>query len=359
MNINRENYEIYFIDYFDGKLNPAETAGLMLFLEQNPELREEFEDFENVSLTPEEVVFPAKEKLKKKDILPVAGIHAENYERFFIACHEGDLLETEKSQLREFLNLNPSLQKDFEAYGKVFLKPDENILYPGKKSLKKYPFAFRKLIYYASSAAALILMLIGFYFFFLRETPPETYVKSPKIVKLEKNPTFHLQQSNRENDLRAEINPRTEITEISNPVIISEKADIFTMQAGLINEPVENKSIDGLIPRILYQRFENNLQPAGFEQFYAEDRKEKSLLGKVIGNAFNSIASVFESNVEELELDRVSKINFWDIAEAGISGYNTLADRDVIMVRQLDKHGNLKSVALLGDNINYQKSFAK
>jgi hypothetical protein len=42
MKISRQNYEQYFVDYLDGKLNDEQVGVLMSFLEFNPDLKEEF-----------------------------------------------------------------------------------------------------------------------------------------------------------------------------------------------------------------------------------------------------------------------------------------------------------------------------
>ena len=43
MEININNYEVYVIDFIDGMLNEIDTANLLIFLDQNPALKEEFE----------------------------------------------------------------------------------------------------------------------------------------------------------------------------------------------------------------------------------------------------------------------------------------------------------------------------
>ena len=63
--INRSNYEVWFIDYADGKLSHEHVAELLLFLEENPDLKNEFGFFEPVELPVDKVEFPFKENLKK------------------------------------------------------------------------------------------------------------------------------------------------------------------------------------------------------------------------------------------------------------------------------------------------------
>ena len=51
--INKENYEVYFIDYLDDKLDELTVAKLRLFLELHPELKEELAGMEEIRLVPE------------------------------------------------------------------------------------------------------------------------------------------------------------------------------------------------------------------------------------------------------------------------------------------------------------------
>ncbi len=61
MSINRNNYEAFFLDYFEGRLPEEGKEELMRFLELNPDLKKEFEGFEPVYLPKEhEVSFPVK-----------------------------------------------------------------------------------------------------------------------------------------------------------------------------------------------------------------------------------------------------------------------------------------------------------
>ncbi|MCL2417050.1 MAG: hypothetical protein FWD02_03845 [Bacteroidales bacterium] len=64
MKINHDNYESILIDYFDGALSDAERMDVELFLQQNPEIAEQFSDFTSVILSPNDnIVFDKKEEL--------------------------------------------------------------------------------------------------------------------------------------------------------------------------------------------------------------------------------------------------------------------------------------------------------
>lgn len=138
MKINRNNYEIWFLDYFEGRLSAAQKAELMAFLDLHYDLKEEFDHFENVSLPPsQKIVFDAKKSLKKPVIIEVGELNGKNYEEFFIGMLEGDLTEEQVVMVNVFLAKNPQLQKEFDIFNKTKISTDLSIQFPGKESLKK------------------------------------------------------------------------------------------------------------------------------------------------------------------------------------------------------------------------------
>ena len=67
--INKHNYEAFFLDYYEKNLSTEEVAELMLFLENHPNLKEEFEDYEEIILEPDTtVIFENKNSLKKNSL---------------------------------------------------------------------------------------------------------------------------------------------------------------------------------------------------------------------------------------------------------------------------------------------------
>ena len=134
MQINRDNYEAFFLDYAEGNLSADQLAQLELFLSANPDLREELEEFQNLSLDSGlDASFEDKSSLKRSegDIV----ITLDNCEDYFIAYHEGDLGDVEKADVDAFLKLNPTQQEVFDQFGIATLEADEAIQFELKASL--------------------------------------------------------------------------------------------------------------------------------------------------------------------------------------------------------------------------------
>lgn len=165
MKINKENYELFFVDYFDGNLSEESTRELIAFLEKHPDLKAEFEAFEPIILHPGKVTFPGKAGLKKSGIVAVGAIDETNYEDFVIAHHEGDLDDVGEKQLNAFLDKNPNLQDELVLYEKTILSPEKAIVFPEKQQLKKQPLLvhLRRRAYWYGVAASLALLITVFY----------------------------------------------------------------------------------------------------------------------------------------------------------------------------------------------------
>src|ERR1035437_494503 len=131
MNINKNNYEAFFLDYHEGNLSPQQVADLLLFVEQHPELKEEFESFENFTLEDlSSIEFENKSHLKKQ-------ITLENKDDYFIRSVENTLNTTEKGLLTNFIKQHPQFLYDLELFNKTKLSVDDSIKFENKNELKR------------------------------------------------------------------------------------------------------------------------------------------------------------------------------------------------------------------------------
>jgi hypothetical protein len=130
MNINKNNYEAFFLDYHEGNLTPQEVAELLLFVEQHPELKEEFESFENLTLDDlSSYTFENKEQLKKE-------VTVSNKDEYFIRLIEGTLSSGEEKLVNDFLKQHPQFLTELELYKKTRLIPEKHV-FGNKNELKK------------------------------------------------------------------------------------------------------------------------------------------------------------------------------------------------------------------------------
>lgn len=166
MDININNYEVFIIDYLDGKLGTLETAQLLVFLENHPGLKEEFEDLKTIIVTPNEnEVFGFNESLKQPSDADAVNLSMLNYPHYFIAAVEGDLTATGQHLVGNFLKEHPELASDYELFKATKLIPNKKIRYPETAALKmtgKSAFAGKHVFmkyYFATGIAATLLLL--------------------------------------------------------------------------------------------------------------------------------------------------------------------------------------------------------
>jgi hypothetical protein len=203
MEININNYEVYVIDFFDGMLNEIDSANLLIFLDQNPVLKVEFEILINSSklIPSEHIIFDSSLLLKP------TNINVNNYDKKLIALIENDLSQSEKDVLLSEINIYPELKKAYELFLKTKLVLDSKILFKNKESLIKTPFRIIPLYTKISAIAAIfIAVIIIFYFannFYSKNqlANNETIVKAKQdsilnILKSKNNIPIQLQQNN-------------------------------------------------------------------------------------------------------------------------------------------------------------------
>lgn len=371
MNINKNNYEKYFIDYFDGNLRKDDKEELLHFLKNNPDLLEEFEEFENIKLKPNKnISFRKKEILKKIEIVPAGKINENNFNDYFIAFYENELTTKEKDILNQFLSKNPGLKKDFDIYSKTFLKPDKDIIYENKHKLKQYPFKLRKKILYAISIAASVLLILGLSYIF----SDISFFNSGKheianVISMQNIKTNHI-IVNSESDKLTSITVRQENQEIIKTIQMTpeEKSKVFKLTPLESPDLFDYLGLQDNEQLFLTPRFENYRQTIlqtinNDDNLYTdniyEEAEDKSLMGRIIKNTFNKVKSVFQRNIPEQENLPFDNISFWKIAQTGVKGYNFFTDKEVVLERTVDDQGRTKSFSILSDNIQFSQRTKK
>src|SRR5690606_8041894 len=190
MEINRNNYEEYFILYMDNELTAEERAVVEAFAEANPDLKSELALLLQTKLPTEDISIPNKEDLFRYSTEKSITLH--NYEHYFILYLDQELDKTERKEVESFLNTNPSLLKEFEMLKKSKLTP-ETIPFPDKQSLYKQVEEPRKVItmrwWRIAAAAVLILGFFGVGLSYLNNTDSNDNNNGTPFARIEKGST--------------------------------------------------------------------------------------------------------------------------------------------------------------------------
>src|SRR5690349_19664250 len=98
MNINRYNYEEFFLLYVDNELTKAEREEVEAFVHDNPDLEEELVMFRQSKLRPDASIhFTGKESLLKPESASI--VNETNYEEFFLLYVDGELNAVERREV--------------------------------------------------------------------------------------------------------------------------------------------------------------------------------------------------------------------------------------------------------------------
>jgi len=160
MNINRHNYEEYFILYWDNELTEEQKQLVKTFVEENPDLEEEFRLLGQTRFTPDEnILFENKELLARKKI---SLINQSDYEEWLVAFIDNELKGEEKEAVEKFIAGDPLVQQELALLQKTKLQPEE-IVFPDKSVLYRTERKFRiiEMRWFRMAVAAALILVAG------------------------------------------------------------------------------------------------------------------------------------------------------------------------------------------------------
>lgn len=353
MKIDRSNYEIWLIDWLDGNLSDLKAEELKTFLNENPELREEFDELVKINLKPSEKTFPHKNQLKKSPAdLPLA-----QFEYLCVAYLENDLSVAQQTELKEIIDLDPEKKRSFELIQKTKLAPACDGYKHKNQLIKKTPAQrIIRLSVIGLSAAATVALLIISYLLIPRSLQDQsrngmhsvstlnTVIDSskdgmhsvstkPSVNKITVNKIVNPGQ--KREFLVAEVQKKTTVFPKSDSSIININDTLLriaeTRERELTKIPVFAQ-IDlgaGIISNTLIASNSAFAIP-----YYDEER---SNIGRFIAKNFREIFLKEKSSSD-------SPLKGYEIAEAGVTGLNKLLGWEMALDKNNDANGELQSV---------------
>jgi hypothetical protein len=184
-NINRNNYEEYFLLYVDNELTESDKKAVESFLRQNSDLAEELDMLMHLRLRPdEEILFENKELLHRPEIANTSGISSENYTEFLLSFVDRELSKEEENMLAEFLKRNPQAKLELDLLLMTKLEPDQSVVFPEKSFLyktTKVPSKLAGLNWWKVAAAAVVILMAGLMWIIFQEN--EVPVTNPQLAQ--------------------------------------------------------------------------------------------------------------------------------------------------------------------------------
>jgi hypothetical protein len=317
MKIDRNNYEQFMIDYFEGRLSASENEIMKQFLTQNPDIAEEI----NNSLPG--ITFDESNKTFSRDKIyntfsDIVNINELNFEEFCVAYLENDLDRLSRELLLSYITSDPGKKEVFELFQKLKLEANTNIKYPGKQRIKRQVFPIYRTVSYFSIIAASILLIIMF-----RNYHSENNYKSLNYIIAEKH----------------SLNSSSTIKSVE-PIKTKSEKQIFNsskIEPNIIavfdtnNPQVQNKvSLAALIPREIII----NNKPL---------EEELTLIN-------TTTKVVAEELVSSKQPEKPSKLvhePFYIRAlQFGVKGISNMTESNLALSAQIDKKGNLSEIGI-------------
>lgn len=368
MNINRQNYEVIFIDYFDGKLTAEQVAELMFFITLNPDLKEEFNSFEEITLPVSTIEFKDKNQLKNLS-QNTFNITNDTFDTYCVAYLEGDLTTSEKTKFEIYLLKNPDKYKEYTKFAKTKLIPENEITFKNKISLKRFEISknYKRIIITNLTGAASVAVLILLYFlsakstdikprYAVRDTIHSTIISDSvpeKILNIQpvkqKNQNqiatvYKKENIRKENKIlnvnSIKSNKDTSSQSIQNSIAIHKTDTIEYLEnkkiTALAIEPMIQNNI--LINYAQYKKIRKNEEQKTLAQF-VKTKLQKAIRGK--------------------NTDPDHKFGYADVADALIRGINKITGKKMKLQKTYDSKGEVETLAFYSDNFQVYKGSKK
>ncbi len=353
MKINKGNYGRFIVDFYDGQLSPEEERMLLLFLDQNPALKNEFVNFEEVPVLRKELLrFSGKQALKRPKIVASGTITEDNYTEYFVLLQDDELAVEEKRSVQIFLQRNPHLQEEYRQFGLVKVAPDESIVFKDKNQLRKDSPV--PLLRYAGMAVAAVLLLFFGIRFFLSTPGQKTESRQLAVESIPLKTTKIAVREIPPGLIRKEV-----ASTINKPKAVKKNIAVTILK------PVEMlASADIYMPLKIEKDYAPLLFPNTREHeeimalslpVVVEKPKRNNFLRHTIGKPFAQLAVVFALQKRKRRATGVHDKGFVKVLQSAMEAMNTLTDNDMVMVKTYDANGNMIDYQLLSDNFSINR----
>ena len=328
MEINRQNYERFIIDFIDGKLNEEEVGILKSFLDFNPDLKEEFTDIEKMCLKPGTEFFSGKENLLKSESDLTREAILKDFEMYCISSMENDIADEDEVKFQEILQDDPDREAVFRVYQSARLLPDESIVYSGKAKLKKrYIGTPMRVIMPAAAAVALLLILLQIFTF--RNSADQNLAgpdqTPPGIDEIKENP-----QTFSEMD-RVPAETPVLTGEEKSPIRAGVDEDMLSRDTSAPTEKREHQRETIRLARV-ESRFTTRI-----------DRSKKNP-GEISPDYLTLRQSDRITGFGDTDETSNPRLSLWILADAGVRGLNSVSEDELHLDRRKDANGKTRRI---------------
>ena len=341
MKPDRTNYEIWLIDYLDGTLDSDRQRELSLFLDENPDIGEEFSEMMIYRIPVSDVEFINKGALKKG----AENLSPQQFETLCVADAENDLSDSQIYELNKIINADPEKRIVAESIRRIKLVPPA-VEFRYKSRLKKLTSTqkiFRITAVTISSAAALLML-----FSILRNPQASVPEDNPQLAKQDRGNFSEPSSSS------MIIQPLS-VTENNN----TEIADKGEQSVSVIYGDIRISVVQDSVEAVTSSSFDKGptLSKIDYRNLVAFNNTEFNPplisinINPAYGYAYNdgqglkvSIEKFFREKILKSESPDDGPLKAYEIADAGINGLNRLFGWEMSLKKNTNEKGEVNSV---------------
>lgn len=386
--INENNIEAWFLDYFEGRLTTEEKKVLCEYLREHPELFSKFWeeghfmrnfDFNLVTYWDYKVTYFDYDKVdninyKKNYSKFIEGSlnysikfrkgpatvarnfkhqildsiyfkNRVNWDNQCIAYLEGDLEKENREEFEEMLRVFPRLRKDLELFKKAVFTP-EPIKFPKKASLyrKNVSLVYRIGLVVAAAAVALIIM---FYPHKVNHPVLKPWVNGGKTANIhttpaDVDPSRPAAQFSPQSSIA--IGTSTKTNKVVQEITTARLLESLTPMPSLTSSVMIEHSMSS--PEIQpINRIYTAIYADMMERWQAEAMRENR---SIVSTLVKPVIGLFGKAEETLPGH--NPVSIWTLAEFTIKGFNTLTNNDLELKTLRDEQGRIRAFAFGNDN---------
>lgn len=154
MNINRHNYETFFLLYVDKELSAAEKKAVDMFVQENPDLQIELALLKDTVIKADDIVLDKKDWLYMEE-----GVSA--MEENLLLYADDELTAADKKTIEAMLATNKKTRTAWSVLKQTKLQPDMTVVFADKQSLYREEAGRVVVFKWWRVAAAAILLGFG------------------------------------------------------------------------------------------------------------------------------------------------------------------------------------------------------
>lgn len=357
MNIDRHNYEMYFLLYVDNELPAEERNAVEQFVAENKDLASELELLKQTALPSEEIVFSSKQALYKKELTQ------DHLQEQMLLDLDNELEPLLMNSLAAEIAANDDLKREWNILQQTKLDQNEKIIFENKELLYRHEKdRFIPMFFWRAAAAILIIgtaLFVGLEKFSGKKNKdvvassnsninqPSKKINQPKAKNDPvKNKDFDEQQKNDNLSSSQPVEKENPVKENNKQQLLQQGKNIVSILPGEkdhapgknnINNPIDKKNNND---KSFVQKETNNLPKPYYENINNPDRNK-------------TVSSAVQDNIKTLQnKNKEQKTGDKDIAMAKVNEpkVTPVEDKDIALTQT--NSGNVKNAVL--DERNYE-----